>query len=1081
MTDVQPGPARVPLRRFDAFVLDLDGVVTDTAAVHARAWKRLIDDHLRTLAGRGGPPFRPFTDEDYRRFVDGRARIDGVTAFLASRGIELPLGDPRDPPSRETAWGLANRKNELFLAAVADEGVRVFASSVELLRRLRARGIRTAVVTASRNAVQVLEAAGAGGLFDARVDGTDAEGLGLPGKPDPASFLEAAHRLGVDPARAAVIEDALAGVEAGRRGGFGLVVGVDRVGQGQALEEHGADIVVTDLADLVLDDGGPLRPGDPACALCLARADGDEWLLHYEGFDPAQEGTREALLTLGNGYLATRGAAPEAVADGVHYPGTYAAGVYNRLCSEVGGRVREDESVVNLPNWLSLTFRPVGGRWLEPGSAQFLHHHASLDLRRGLLTRELEIIDGDGRRTRLRQRRLVSMAAPHLAALETTITPENWSGPLEVRSALDARVTNSNVASFRGLAGCHLEQLASGADGETVWVVAETSQSKVRVAEAARTRLPGGEAAGAERRLVSEPGLVAHEFSLDARQGVAVTVEKVAALFTSRDRAISEPLLAARQEVGRAGGFEELLEHHTLAWEQLWRGFRLAFGNGDQEGQRVANLHLFHVLQTLSPHTEDLDVGVPARGLHGEGYLGHVFWDELFVFPLLNLRLPQLSRALLLYRYRRLPAARHLAAKAGLCGARFPWQSGSDGREETPTRFLNPRSGRWMADNSRCQVHVNLAVAFNVWHYYQTTGDLAFLAGHGAELLVEIARFFASLATYDPGADRYHLRGVMGPDEFHDGYPDRPGEGIDDNAYVNVMTAWMLCRAGDAHSLLGPDCGGLWARLGVTGTELEAWDHLSRRLSVPFRADGLIDQFEGYSRLAELGWDAYRARYGDLGRLDLILEAEGDTTNRYQVSKQADVLMLFYLLSAEELTALLARLDYPFDPATIPVHVEYYLARTTHGSTLSRVAHAWVVARTDRRRSWSLLREALQSDVSDIQGGTTREGIHLGAMAGTVDILSRCYTGMEARGDVLRLNPLLPDELEALEFDVSYRGQWITIHIDHDEISFRSLPCAAQPMTIGVGDEAYELAPGGRLVVAWPRARDSREAAEVSR
>ena len=327
-------------------------------------------------------------------------------------------------------------------------------------------------------------------------------------------------------------------------------------------------------------------------------------------------------------------------------------------------------------------------------------------------------------------------------------------------------------------------------------------------------------------------------------------------------------------------------------------------------------------------------------------------------------------------------------------GALFPWQSGSDGREETPDASFNPRSGRWMPDHSSRQYHVNLAVAYNVWHYWQTTADFGFLAAYGAELLIETARFGASLATYDPAEDRYDIRGVMGPDEFHDGYPDRPGQGIDNSAYVNIMTAWTLTRARDAHRILGQYHGDeLWQGLQLTEAELDLWDHIGRRLRVPFLPNGVIEQFEGYHRLAELDWDDYRARYGDIRLLGFILEAEDDTTNRYQASKQADVLMLLYLFTAEELTALVRHLGYDFDPATIPATVDHYLARTAHGSSLSRVAHAWVLSRTNRRGSWHMLREALDHDIAETQPGTTREGIHLGAMAGTLDILQRCYTG----------------------------------------------------------------------------------------
>jgi trehalose/maltose hydrolase-like predicted phosphorylase len=661
------------------------------------------------------------------------------------------------------------------------------------------------------------------------------------------------------------------------------------------------------------------------------------------------------------------------------------------------------------------------------------------------------------------------MGSPHVAALEMRVEPENWSGRLEVRSLIDGDVANTNVSAFAGLASRHLDLPTKGASDleATAWLVAETRQSNVRVAQATRTRTYGRdtEPVTAALDVIDAPSTIGHQLSVEVAAGESITIEKVVAVFTSHDYAISEPLIAARDQLGQTGRFDDLLSAHALAWEQLWRRFRIGV-HGVEHGLRSVNINTFHVLQTLSPYTADLDVGVPARGLHGEGYRGHVFWDEVFVFPILNFRLPELTRALLQYRHRRLATARRHAAQVASGGALFPWQSGSDGREETPTHFFNPRSGRWIPDNSRREYHVNLAVAYNVWHYWEVTGDLSFLANYGAELLIEIARFWAGLATYDATDDRYDLRGVMGPDEFHDGYPDRPGQGIDNNAYVNVMTAWTLSRARDAHDVLGHHhSGDLWERLGLSTGELDNWDHISRRLRVPFLASGLIAQFEGYEELTEFDWLTYRDRYDDIGRLDLILEAEGDSPNRYKVSKQADALVLFYLLSAEELTTLFDRLSYPFDTTTIPATIDYYLARTSHGSTLSRIAHAWVLARANRHQSWTLLRDALGSDLFDTQGGTTSEGVHLGAMAGSVDILQRCYTGLEVRGGVLRFNPRLPAELGALEFDLLYHGQWITVHVDHANITLRTLPCTALPVKVSIGQTMHELAPDETLCV----------------
>jgi beta-phosphoglucomutase family hydrolase len=236
-------------RRYDAVIFDMDGVVTRTADVHAAAWKRLFDDFLAHRAQ--GGDFEPFDIvRDYRRYVDGKPRYDGVRDFLASRDIHLPEGSADDPPGRATVAALGNRKDQFFLAALHEHGAAAFRSTVDLIGKLRGHGLRVAVISASRNARAVLESAGVIDLFETRVDGVVAADLKLPGKPDPAVFLEAARRLGTEPGRAVVVEDATAGVEAGHRGGFGLVIGVDRAGQAQALRQSGADVVVGDLGQV---------------------------------------------------------------------------------------------------------------------------------------------------------------------------------------------------------------------------------------------------------------------------------------------------------------------------------------------------------------------------------------------------------------------------------------------------------------------------------------------------------------------------------------------------------------------------------------------------------------------------------------------------------------------------------------------------------------------------------------------------------------------------------------------------------------------------------------------------------------
>lgn len=796
--------------------------------------------------------------------------------------------------------------------------------------------------------------------------------------------------------------------------------------------------------------------------------DVNEWMMVFDGFDPDDTGRREALCTLGNGYFATRGALPEHDSDDVHHPGTYIAGVFNRLGSEIAGRWVDNESLVNAPNWLVLKFRIDGGDWIDERTATVRDHRLELDLHRGVLVRHSRFEDAEHRVLRVTQRRIVSMRDAHIGVLQTTFVAENFTGRLEVLSALDGTVRNSGVARYSELPSQHLRPLFTHQeDDESICLHVETNQSRIRIAQAARTQvLHNGNRheitrEDVAREFVERDGFVGHLLTIDMSHGEEVIVEKIVAMFTSRDPAISEAGEAACELVANlTGDAEMLIERHAVAWHHLWQRADIELG-ADGPIAQLLRLHEFHALQTVSQHSVALDVGVPARGLHGEAYRGHIFWDELFICPYFSLRFPELTRSILMYRYRRLERARWLAAEEGLKGAMFPWQSSSNGREETQTMHLNPVSGRWLPDASHLQRHVNAAIAYTTWQYYLSTGDDEFLRFYGAELMLEIARFWSDLAVYNHSEDRFEIRGVMGPDEYHEGYPDRDEPGLDNNAYTNVMAVWCLMRAIEVLDLL-PEAvrEELTEKLVITAAERERWQDVSEKMRLCFH-DGVISQFEGYEHLEPLDWEGLRAKYGDVSRTDRVLEAEGDTPNRYQVAKQADVAMLFYLFTAEELEELLEHMGYKYDPKLIPRNIDYYEQRTAHGSTLSRVVHSWVHARADRERSWQLFCQALHSDVEDVQGGTTAEGIHLGAMAGTIDLVQRCYTGLQLSPDRLSLNPAIPVELGSLSFGIHYRGRRVSLEFTPTTAKVSVDPVGRHPISVECRGELADIPPGG--------------------
>lgn len=1072
-TTGKPGVRRVTLspQLYEAVIFDMDGVVTQTATVHATAWKKLFDEFLTQYAEQHHQPFKPFDIEfDYLKYVDGKKREDGLISFLDSRGLHIPMGNPDDSPDQQTVYGMSQRKDEFFLEQLYQNGVQAYDSTISLIKRLREKHIRTAIISASRHCEEVLRAAQVLDLFDTRVDGIVAEQLHLPGKPNPDVFLEAARRLDVLPSKAVVIEDAISGVEAGHAGKFGLVIGINRHHLAADLKTHGADVVVEDLIQVSLSQS------EDSCVhhsnIQAPAPDMNDWALIYDRYVSAEEGRRETLCALGNGYFVTRAAAIESHDDGIHYPGTYLAGGYNRLTSDIKGNLVESEDLVNFPNWLVLKFKINDGDWFSLDTTEILSFRQTLNLKEGVLYRSVRFCDTQGQETELLEQRLVHMQDAHYAALKLTLTPLNWSGSLTLYSALDGTVINNNIKEPNFLKRKHLETVESRQlSPDSIYLKIQTNQSHIEMAQAARTLiLYDGEPKACDRKLVDKPeGYIGQECTLAVSSGHVIQIEKIVALYTSRDNAISECGLEACKAITRISDFKTLFDSHVEAWKHLWERFDISISTRTLETERrislVLRLHIFHFLQTLSANSMDLDIGVPARGWHGEGYQGHIFWDNVLVFRFLNLHLPSLTASLLKYRYHRLPEARYMATQAGYRGAMFPWQSGSDGREETPMSYLFAGTDRWVADESHLQRHVNADIAYNIWQHFQMTGNLDFLFSYGAEVILEAARFWASMTHYNDTVERYEICGIVGPDEYHTRYPWNNTEpGLKNNTYTNVMAVWVLCKAQETLNMLPEDHRkALRDKLDLTDKELHHWSDISRKMRIVFQDDQILSQFEGFETLAELDWNTYHLEHNNLQHIDVFLAQAEDTPNRYKILKQADVLMLFYLFSYNELHQLFERLGYLFPKEAIPKNIEYYTKRTAHGSTLSRVVHAWVLSRQDRTRSFDLLVEALESDLSDTQGGTTPAGIHLGAMAGTVDIVQRCYTGIVVNDDILWFNPCLPDQFTCIAFTMHYRHQGLKIELNQEKLLITALSCEAHGIRVGFEEKIYTLNPGQKL------------------
>ena len=1037
---------------FDAVIFDLDGVITKTALVHGSAWKKMFDEYLRSREERFNEPFKEFTHaDDYLPYVDGKPRYKGVDDFLKSRGIEIPFGDPSDDPALETVCALGNRKNLLFNQVLDEEGVKVYDTTVELIKQLKAAGARIGVASSSKNCKPVLEASDLLHYFETRIDGVVSAEIGLKGKPEPDIFTTACDRLGVEYHRAIVVEDAVSGVQAGRKGNFGLTIGVAREENVRELQINGGDIVVEDLGELSLDDlNAWFREGMKK----------DSWHLNYYDYDHARERSREALLTVGNGYFGTRGALEESEANSVNYPGTYVKGLFNRRTSRVGDRDIENEDFVNISNWLPVSFRINGGEWFgfnpDPGFT-IEKIHRRLDMKSGTLFRYMIVSDEFSRRTLIKSTRFAGMHDPHRAGLSYSITPLNYSEHIDIQSVLDADHINAGVERYSDLEQEHLEPVSENAKDKILQLLVQTNESGIRIGMAARHRV---NRISISSEIVTGRAKISETFRIEANEGEEILLEKMVTLYTSMKDDSEDPIHDAVHAINQVKGFQDELNKSIKAWKEIWDKIDIEI-TADRSSQRLLHLHQYHMMVSASPHHAKLDAGIPPRGLHGEAYRGHIFWDELYIVPWYNLHYPEVTRATLLYRYHRLDAARRYAEEYGYEGAMFPWQSGSDGREETQVVHLNPLSGEWGDDYSSLQRHVSLAIAYNLWNYYHATGDRDFMVEYGNEIFFDICKFWISKSK--KGIDgRYHIDKVMGPDEFHEMLPGSKEGGVEDNAYTNIMVSWMLSKAEDLmDDFFGEGIEDTLKKLSVSEDDFALWKEIERTLALNINKEGIIEHFNGYFGLKELDWDAYRKKYGNIHRLDRILKAEGKSPDEYKLSKQADLLMTFYNLGNEKVTEIIKNMGYELPKDYIKRNFDYYIARTSHGSTLSRLVHARLAfAAGIFETGWELYREALESDLNDIQGGTTGEGIHCGVIAGTVYDTLVAFAGLDLSGEVPVLNPRLPNGWKDLRFSFGFKGRRFSVSVSGSELKIINTDSEKTKIKIHICGEEVFLAPG---------------------
>ena len=593
-----------------------------------------------------------------------------------------------------------------------------------------------------------------------------------------------------------------------------------------------------------------------------------------------------------------------------------------------------------------------------------------LDLRQGVLWREWRHEDSRGRITRVRFLRLASLADRHVLLQSVAVTVENCAARIELVADL---VLPDGQGAQRALTVTR--------DLTTVVVLKRETTIAIATGSAMQP-----ESDGTKSRQERPTGHVGERWSWEAGVGETIRLDRVIAVYTSRD--LEFPAEAARDHVAviQKRGVQALVRDHVDAWSRRWDAAEVQI-IGDDEAQRALRFAVYHLVAAANPEDEHASIG--ARGLTGQAYRGHVFWDtEIYMLPFYLFTDPPAARALLMYRYHTLGAARRKAKEHGYRGALYAWESTDSGEETTPHAVVAPDGSVIPILTGEQEHHISADVAYAVWQYWRATADDKFMVDAGAEILIETARFWASRAGME--ADGYaHIRGVIGPDEYH--------ETVDDNAYTNVMARWNLDRAADTVVVLKRERPTDWkrlsARLALTEDEPAAWQSIAAALVTGFHSDtGLFEQFEGYFGLEEVNVIEHRSCATPI---DICLGRE--QIRQSKAIKQADVVALSALLWDE------------WPRAIHEANFNYYEPRTAQGSSLSPALHALVAARLgDGAIAQRYLRQAAEIDLANNMGNAAG-GVHIAALAGLWQAAVFGVAGVRLREDGIAFDPhMLP-------------------------------------------------------------------------
>ena len=971
-----------------AALFDLDGVVVFTDRFHFLAWKKLSDEM--------GWRF----DEVINHRLRGISRMASLEVILSENNVKL---------STEERTELCDRKNRYYIEFLEDiNSEHLYPGVIDFIEKLKSKGVLIGLCSASRNAEMVLQKLNITELFDCVVSGADIKNT----KPDPEIFLKAAKILNRHPFNCVVFEDAESGIEAARRGSFRYI--------GVGLPEQLPDADETITAYEEIDVDSLIEFG------CIHPPEVHPWKVIQRRISAPQCGYWESIFSLSNGYIGVRGAYEEESERLKlwEHAGAYINGVYETVQFPPPGRIddlKKMDILVNLFDWRLMTVSIDGCRFsLDCG--KIIDHCRELDLHAGVLRRSVIWEHPCGKQIEIQIIRLVSMSRLHSAAIRYTVRPVNFSGAVEIYSAIEG---NTHTAQLKE--GGPEKKTVKLVNGDTLFAHYQMNISKLHIALGCSHMV--ADYNKHEMFVQQEHDRTEYAFRFNLEQGETAQVDKHVCFYSSMDTPVDafETTVLNTMSKDSRDGMDLLLSEQGNFWRNAWDMMDITV-DGCPEDQQAVRFELFHLRQN---HTVENKRSISATGVSGDNYHGWIFWDtEIFMIPFFVYHDPAAARALMEYRCNTLDGARRRAEEIQLPGACYGWST-LDGTEN---------NGYFPA--STTQYHINCDIGYAFWRYYNVTQDFKFVAERGFPVLAEICRMFASLGKYIPmHENKFCFNYLCGPDEYN--------YHVNNNCYTNLLTQKHFDFTLDIYDRMKRECpetlAQLTTELNITDREISSWRQIMKNIYVPFNEKLQIhEQDDGYLYRDPVNMDALPDNYEfkhSFTELNL---------GRMQVSKQGDVVLINFLLG-DQFSSEMKRNNFDF-----------YIQRTKHVSSLSACIHSIMAAETGRNELvYDLLRQTIYMDLCDLKKNTNC-GIHFACTGGTWMVVVNGLAGFRDYEDGLHFNPQIPAAWKGYCFKLWYRNRQLEVKVTETEVHYTLLK--GNPLIITSQGEALSLQDSGTVI-----------------